>query len=314
MRRAAALLSLGAVLLGAGAVVGSSAAFTATSSSGASTFATSSDWVAPAVTVMSPSEGMTTTATPTFYGTAGTAGGDSSTVTVSIYSGSAASGAPVQTKTASRVSGYWYVTATTLPPGTYTLKVTQDDNADNTGTATRTFTVPGVEPVAISAVNGGSSSQAGRLNSGDKITFTFSDPIAPTSVLSTFSGSSAPVVVRFLDEYDDHSDDSFTVLDRYRRDNVKLDAGSWSGVDGGVFTGRTYVTDTVDFTATMTRSSDGKSFVITLGTPDDDDRLVGTAQSAANMKWKPRSGPTDLAGNPIVDLSPVQETDNDRDF
>ncbi len=318
MKPATSLLALGAVLLAGTLVAGSSAAFTATSSNSASSFATATDWVAPAVTLTSPAENAHTTATPTFSGAAGTASGDSATVTVTIYSGTQASGTPLQTRTATRSGSTWTTTASTLPAGTYTVQVTQTDSQANTGTVTRTFTVDETkpEPSMISAANGGSGS-AGRLNAGDKITFTFSKPIAATSVLSTFTGSSASVIVRFYDEDGSGSytyGDSFTVLDSSGQANVKLDAGSFWGIDGGVFTDRNYVTDTVNFAATMTRSSDGTSFVITLGSPDRSSRLVTTTQSAANMIWLPRSGPTDTAGNGLGDLGWVYETDDDRDF
>lgn len=318
MKPATGLLALGAILLAGTQVGGSSAAFTATSSNSPSSFATAADWVPPAVTLTSPAEDAHTSATPTFSGAAGTASGDSATVTVTIYSGTEASGTPVQTRTATRSGSTWTTTASTLPAGTYTVQVTQADGQGNTGTVTRTFTVDGTKPVPsmISAVHGGSGS-AGRLNAGDKITFTFSEPIVPTSVLSSFTGSAASVIVRFYDEDDDDSHnygDSFTVLDAGGQANVKLDAGSFWGIDGGVFTGRTYVTDTVNFAATMTRSSDGRSFVITLGSPDRSSRLVTATQSAANMIWLPRSGPTDAAGNGLGDLGWVYESDNDRDF
>ncbi len=318
MKPAIGLLALGAILLAGTLVGGSSAAFTAMSSNSSSSFATASDWVSPAVTLTSPAEDAHTSATPTFSGAAGTASGDSATVTVTIFSGAEAAGTPAQTRTATRSVSTWTTTASTLPAGTYTVQVTQTDSQGNTGTVTRTFTVDEAkpEPSAISAVNGGSGS-AGRLNAGDKITFTFSKPIAPTSVLSSFTGSSASVTVRFYDEAEDNPydyGDSLTVLDGSRQANVELDAGSFWGIDGGVFTGRNYVTGTVNFAATMTRSSDGTSFVITLGSPDRSSRLVTTTQAAANMIWLPRSGPTDTAGNGLGDLGWVYETDNDRDF
>ena len=315
MRRAGALIVLAVLAVASASVVGSGAAFTATIANPASTFATAADWTAPAVTLTAPADDSTTDTTPTFSGAAGTASGDASTVTVEIFSGATASGTPVQTRTATRSGATWTTTATTLPAGTYTVRVTQTDSGGNTGTATRTFTVDAGKPKAtmVSAVHGGATGAAGRLNQGDKITFTFSEPIVPTSVLSSFTSSSAAVIVRFYDDSSNYGD-SFTVLDASGQATVKLDAGSVWGIDGGVFTGRNYVTDTVSFTATMTRSADGASFVITLGSPDRTSRLVTSAQSSANMIWLPRSGPTDAAGNGLQDVSLVYETDDDRDF
>ena len=54
--------------------------------------------VAPVVTLATPADGSSTNdSTPTFSGTAGTAFGDSTTVTVKVYAGPAPSGTPVQT-------------------------------------------------------------------------------------------------------------------------------------------------------------------------------------------------------------------------
>ena len=59
-----------------------------------------------------PANGETTNhSTPTFSGTAGTTSGDLPTVTVKVYTGSTATGTPVQTLTTTAFSGAWSVTA-----------------------------------------------------------------------------------------------------------------------------------------------------------------------------------------------------------
>ena len=119
------------------------------------------DSTAPAVTLTSPAAGsVTNDATPAFSGAAGTATGDSSTVTVKIYSGSSASGAPARTLTATASGGNWSVApGSNLADGTYTAQAEQSDAAGNTGTsAARTFTVDGVAPVtSISSPTAGST-------------------------------------------------------------------------------------------------------------------------------------------------------------
>ena len=92
------------------------------------------DSTAPAVGLSQPANGATTGLTPTFAGAAGTAAGDSSQVTLRIWSGSAATGTPVQTRTATQSAGAWSVAASpALAPGTYTARAEQTDNAGNTG-------------------------------------------------------------------------------------------------------------------------------------------------------------------------------------
>ena len=75
-----------------------------------------------------------TDTTPTFSGTAGTLAGDASTITVRVHSGSAVTGALMQTLSAARGAGGAYsVDAAALAPGTYTARAEQCDSAGNTG-------------------------------------------------------------------------------------------------------------------------------------------------------------------------------------
>jgi hypothetical protein len=104
----------------------------------------SQDLDAPAVTLDAPADGSTTSAAPSFSGSAGTAGDDSDTVTVKLYAGSSASGSPVQTVGATRTGGSWQATASTLAPATYTAQAEQVDGQGNIGmSAAHRFTVPG---------------------------------------------------------------------------------------------------------------------------------------------------------------------------
>jgi hypothetical protein len=105
------------------------------------------DTAAPIVTLTEPAPGPTTSiAGPSFSGTAGTQAGDSASVTVRIWPGSSASGAPLQTRTTSRdaVSGAYSMSADALADGTYTARAEQSDSAGNVGQSSiLTFTVAG---------------------------------------------------------------------------------------------------------------------------------------------------------------------------
>jgi hypothetical protein len=314
VRALAALAALGALLAAAAGTSSSSAAFTASKANAKSTFSTAADWVAPAVTVSTPADGSATSdTTPALAGTAGSATGGGA-VTVRIYAGSSASGTPAQTLTAARSGSSWSATAATLTDGTYTVRATQPDAAGNTGTsAARTFTVDTVKPTAtMIATANASGGTAGRVEQGDSLTFSFSEAIRPTSVLSTFTGSSASVVVRFT--HNASYGDFLTVLDSAENATVALDLGTASGLGGGVYTGGNFVTGTVDFAATMTRSADGRSFAIVLGAPDRSSRIVAGPAAAADMIWAPKAGPTDLAGNGLANTTWVTESDQDREF
>jgi hypothetical protein len=119
------------------------------------------DTTEPSVTLTTPSPfASTTDTTPTFGGTAGTATGDLSRVVVNVYSGSLATGTPVQTaSTVSDRSGRWAAEPSPpLAPGTYTARAEQADGAGNVGrSAPVTFTIaapppsPPSDPVLLAA-------------------------------------------------------------------------------------------------------------------------------------------------------------------
>jgi large repetitive protein len=312
VRSAVAIGALAALLAASHAVGASKAAFTAHDDFTMSV-STAADWVAPAVTLASPADGSYTKSTSvTLSGAAGNAAGDATTVTLRIYSGTAATGTPVLTQSATRSAATWSTTVTTLGQGTYTARATQADGSGNTGTSTaNTFTIDTTPPTRVSIAAANGTGTSGHLDAGDTITYTYSEPMLPSSILTGWTGASpATVKVRFFSG----TTDAFTVLDSTSAANVKLDAGSVAGGGVSLGSGANFVTGTVTFSATLTRSPDGASFIVTLGSPDTPSRVVSTRTGTANMTWTPKSGPTDLATNGLAGTASWTETDGDRDF
>ena len=136
---------------------------------------------APEVTLQNPVTGSTTSDDqPTFSGTAGTRATDSSSVTVKLFSGSSASGLPIQTLTTSRSGARWSVaTGTPIANGTYTARAQQSNRAGDTGvSAPSTFTIhtpltPQTAPLTTYSVGGTVSGLSGTLvlqdNGGDDL-------------------------------------------------------------------------------------------------------------------------------------------------
>ena len=106
------------------------------------------DNVAPVVSLTTPAaSAVLPTSTPTLAGAGGTAFGDDATVSVNVYSGSSASGTPVQTIVTPISGGAWSVNTAALADGTYTARANQRDGAGNsTNSNTRTFRVDTVSP------------------------------------------------------------------------------------------------------------------------------------------------------------------------
>jgi Bacterial Ig-like domain len=300
--RRVALASLACALAAVGCVEGSTATFTASATNAAS-FATAADWVAPAPTLVVPADGaLTNDGTPDLSGAAGNASGDSSTVTVRIYAGSSATGSPVQSLAPTRTGTSWSATAATLTSGTYTATASQSDASGNTGTsAPHTFTVDTIAPTAtdVAAANGGAT--AGKVEAGDVITFTFSEPIDPATVLTGWDGTSTAVQVRITAGV--LAPDPFTVLD----------SGGGTGVHlGTVQTNGDYVTTNAVFDATMVRSAGQASVVVTLGAKQSGIMTI-LAAGAQNMTWTVDNAVEDLAGNAVKTAS-VTESTSDVDF
>jgi Concanavalin A-like lectin/glucanases superfamily/Bacterial Ig-like domain len=114
----------------------------------------------PVVNLDTSTPGNTVTdATPTFSGVSGTDLGDKQAIVVRIYSGSSATGTPVDVAEATAAAGgAWAVDAShLLPNGTYTAQAEQSDASGNTGrSAAVTFAVSAAafsrgDPVVLAA-------------------------------------------------------------------------------------------------------------------------------------------------------------------
>jgi len=115
------------------------------------------DATAPRLTLTSPLNGGTTdNASQVLSGAAGTEEGDIEKVTIHLYSGSAATGAPLQTISAEAVGPSWSATMAGLAPGTYTALAEQEDDVGNIGyseAATFTVLAPPVAPTPSAPVS-----------------------------------------------------------------------------------------------------------------------------------------------------------------
>jgi Big-like domain-containing protein len=149
------------------------------------------DGTAPALTLTTPANGSASTdTTPTISGAAGNATGDSTTVTVKIYSGTGTGGTVVQTLTPTRSFSSWSTTAATLAQGTYTVQATQTDTAGNVATSSaNTFAVDTTGPSVTVNQKAGQSDPASALPIA--FTVTFNEPVTGfTSADVTRGGTS----------------------------------------------------------------------------------------------------------------------------
>ena len=108
------------------------------------------DGHAPAVTLTAPADGSSTSASSEpLGGAAGTAEGDSPTVTIQLYAGSKAVGSPLEAVSVQATGAAWSAAVGGLTPGTYTARAEQLDDVGNVGhSAPTTFTVTSTTPAA----------------------------------------------------------------------------------------------------------------------------------------------------------------------
>jgi hypothetical protein len=189
----------------------------------------------------------------------------------------------------------------------YTVSLTETGGTKTTTSYTVTVddTAPHASGIQTANASGG---VVGRAEQGDTITFTYSEPIDPDSLLSGWDGSSMNVAVALIDG--SSSDDTlqvwdvphvtqipFGTIDLGRKDYLTQHSYDVFGVGTG-FTPSTMVMN-------------GSTITITLGTPT---YTADTAAGSGTMTWTPSATATDLAGNASGTSTINESGTSDREF
>jgi hypothetical protein len=188
------------------------------------------------------------------------------------------------------------LSTTTLNQGTITLTswVTASSGEQSPNT-TSTYTKDTVAPTATDTqTTNKTGGTAGKMETGDQITYTFSEQMSPASLLTGWTGASTSVTVAVTNS---SSADTFAIT---------------SANFGSVATGADYVSASVTWTgSTMIQS--GASVTITLGTTTGASSLKTNATAKA-MVWTPSATATDLAGNAMSTTTRTETGVLDVDF
>jgi hypothetical protein len=313
----AAPLLIGIALLAGGSTL---AVFKSTSSSSGNNVSAAADWVAPTVsaTVISKTPGYSAGyvkqgGTYFVYANVSDAGNPASGISsvnanlsaittgatsVALTSGSyTAEGTAYGYRSASRVA------SNPLSAGSKTFSLTSTDTAGNSRNQTGfSVTVDNTAPTAsdVQAVNG--ASIVGRPEQNDTITYTFSEPIDPQSILAGWTGAATNVVVRV----NDGNPDTVTIFNA--ANTTQLPLGSVSLVRSD------YVSANRTFGASGTASSmvrSGSTITITLGTQSG---AGTTAGGTAFMTWTPSTSTYDRAGNAGTAAAATESGTADKEF
>jgi hypothetical protein len=194
--------------------------------------------------------------------------------------------------------------ATTFPANdTYTLAVRAADTVGNASTTSTAFVIDRTQPTGAGFTTTNISTVR-KLEPADTFTLTYSEPVAPGSIIPGWSGATTQnVVVRATGS--GGSKDRLTIYNATNTTLLPLGTLNLKRTD--------YVTGAMTFGLTGTASTltmSGSSLTITLGTPSG---TPATAAAAANVSWTPAAGTTDLAGNAAA-TTIYTETDLDNDF
>nr|WP_264010167.1 cadherin-like domain-containing protein [Mycolicibacterium flavescens] len=211
-------------------------------------------------------------------------------------------------------------TFTPSGPGTASFTYTVSDGSATSNTATVSFTIVdnvAPTPVTVQATNG-SGGTVSRLDQGDTIVYTFSEPIDPNTIMAGWNGSATTVTVR---AYEGDlvlgllAPDSLQVYNAANNQELNL---------GTVSLGRTdYVNSLLGVLlgnhlrfSNSTMVMTGNTITVTIGADYTPVGVIsrGTAGGTGTLTWTPSSGVTDSAGNPLASGPVTESGPADRDF
>jgi len=324
MRRGAALVA--ALGVAGGAAAGALAAFTADVTADA-TFAAAPDWTPPTATVhtvqkaeggvpgfVRPGGGYRVLASFADTGNPASGFAAASADTTSLTAAASASalttaGGPTTAGGVDYTHRSGLLTADGgTPAGARTYAITATDADANTGTQSGlTVTVDGTAPTAqdIQTVNAGAI--AGRPEAGDRIVFTFSEPVDPQSIVAGWTGDApTPAVVRFTNGFLIAAD-TVGVRNAANSAALPLTPADITLPNGG------YVNGDLTFGASGTASTvtvSGATVTVTLGTAS------GTAATggAGTLSWTPGAALYDRAGNAATTGAATESGASDAEF
>jgi hypothetical protein len=295
-------ISVGLVLgLGRGAI----AAFSATTTDGLNQFVAATDWDPPHVTRTIIAK------TPGYLGGQIRQGGQFfvyaqiddggnppagvGTVTADVSAFSTGGTAVAMAAGAFSVEGVLYnyrsaarTAINPMPNGTQSYAITMADVATNSQTQTGfTVIVDNTAPVPVNMTSANrAGGTVGRAEQGDSITYTWSSPIDPESLLSGWDGGSPTTV-------------TVRIKNMGPNDRLSVEGPTGTLSFGVVSLQQNYSQGTRDFTGS-TITMIGNTVTIVLGIPSG---AVNTVTVATPTTWQGDSGAYDAAGNPCSTIT-----------
>lgn len=205
------------------------------------------------------------------------------------------------------------LTATTpIAEGAKPFSVTATDVAGN-GPAQSAFgvTIDNTAPSGTDVQTRNAGATLRKAELGDSITFTYSEPMDPWSILPDWDGSPTAVVVRFVNGLL-VVPDQLMVYDAGNATQLPLGVVKLGlpGYVGGLLGGEIGTFGATGTPSTMVQN--GSEITITLGTPGG--QAATTVLLSGTMTWTPTSTATDRAGNASGTAAVTESGSADAEF
>jgi hypothetical protein len=189
---------------------------------------------------------------------------------------------------------------TLVPDGAYDLRAIATDKAGNPPTVASNvpFTRPldNTAPVTLDvATTNAAGRPAGLPSQGDTLTYTFSEPLKTTTVMTGWNGASARMQARFID------DPAGDRLELWNAAATRLAALGNPFSLGGDYVpagGAVFGSSTATGAAASTMIVTGTTIVVTLGAPSSGG-VMAAPVTGGTLTLTPQATVTDLAGNPL---------------
>lgn len=191
-----------------------------------------------------------------------------------------------------------------LVAGSKSFTITAKDGANNSTTQgpfslTVDNTAPTATDIQTANVSGGTN---GLAETGDSISFTFSEPIDPNSVIAGWDGGSATVTLRLINGTI-LNNDSIAIYNQTNTTQLPLGSADL-GLSG-------YTNADVNYTGSTMLMS-GSTITVTLGTASGSG--AQTIGNNSTMIWTPSTTPTDRAANACLATPAVESGAADKEF
>jgi chitinase len=196
------------------------------------------------------------------------------------------------------------IDTTVVADGPYDVRMSATDTLGHqTISPTLVVMIDNTAPTAtnVQGVNGGT---AGRIDALDTLSFTWSEPMAPASILAGWAGGSQAIRVRVNDVGTADTLDLYNAAGTTKLNLVSATQALRLQAD--------WASATTWLDATLTMS--GNTATITLGAVVGTSGLRTGVTTTANMIWNPSTAATDVVGNLAAATALTETGVLDRDF